>query len=330
MIISKTPFRISFFGGGTDYPAWYRNHGGAALSCAIDKYCYISCRKLPPFFDHNYKIIYSKIEETKTLDQIQHPVIPAVVKYLGIEDGLEIHHDADLPARSGMGSSSSFVAGLLKALHAYKGNHVGTHRLLEESLEVEQGILAENVGSQDQTAVTYGGFNQLTFHPEGDIFVNPISLQDDRRQEFQSHLMLFFSGISRRSSEIAATFLPSIQEKAKQLHRMREMVEEAIAILSSQQDILEFGKLLHESWLLKRSLSHAISNDTCNDIYQAALDAGAVGGKILGAGGGGFMLFFAPPETHENIKTALSHLTHVPFSIDYSGSQIIHSSLHRG
>lgn len=326
MIISKTPFRISFFGGGTDYPAWYREHGGAALSCAIDKYCYISCRKLPPFFEHNYKIIYSKIEETKTLNEIKHPVIPAVVRYLGIEDGLEIHHDADLPARSGMGSSSSFVTGLLKALHAYKGNHVSTHRLLEESLEVEQNILGENVGSQDQTAVAYGGFNHLTFHPHGDIFVNPISLREERRKAFQDHLMLFFSGISRRSSEIAATFLPSIQEKATQLHRMREMVEEAISILSSEQDILEFGKLLHESWLLKRSLSSAITNDTCDNIYQSAIDAGAVSGKILGAGGGGFMLFFTPPEKQESVKQALSHLTHVPFSIDYSGSQIIHSS----
>lgn len=324
MIITRTPFRISFFGGGTDYPVWYKEHGGAVLSAAIDKYCYINCRRLPPFFDYNYKMVYTQVEEVQSLQQLKHPVIPAVVKYLGIENGLEIHHDADLPARSGMGSSSAFIAGLLNALHAYKGEHASKAKLLHESLDIEQNVLGENVGSQDQTSAVFGGLNQIQFLRTGHIQVDPLTVSKERMQELNDHLLLFFSGVQRRASDVAASFIPTLKEKSKQLNLMHGMVEEAITILSEGRDIQEFGRLLHESWQLKRSLGSKISNDECDDIYSLARKAGALGGKILGAGGGGFMLFFVPPERHTAVKSALCRLTSVPFHFDFMGSHILH------
>jgi len=324
MIITRTPFRISFFGGGTDYPIWYRKNGGAVLAASIDKYCYINCRRLPPFFKYKYKIVYTKIEECQKLAEIKHPVIPPVVKKLAISHGLEIHHDADLPARSGMGSSSSFVAGLLKALHAYKGDHISKEQLLKESIDIEQNVLSEDVGSQDQTTAVYGGLNHIRFLPTGHIQVNPLTVPISTVHKFNDNLLLFYTGKSRRASEIAATYVPTLREKEKQLNQLSQLVDEALAILASGKRLRDFGRLLHETWEIKKSLSKNISTCECDEIYEKARKAGSLGGKMLGAGGGGFMLFFVPPEKQANVKRALKKLINVPFRFEFMGSQIVH------
>lgn len=324
MIISRTPFRVSFLGGGTDFPAWYLENGGSVLSTAIDKYCYLTCRYLPPFFDHKYRILWSKTERCKQLEEITHPVIPKAVKWMDIAHGLEIHHDGDLPARSGMGSSSSFVVGLLHTLYALKGKMIAREQLLEKSIHFEQEILKENVGSQDQTSAVYGGFNLLEYKKSGNICVSPVTISVDRMKSFNDHLMLFFSGISRISSQVTEGFTSNIENKRSELRQFRQMVDEGIGILNSDCDILEFGKLLHEAWRIKRTLSDKVSNHDCDRIYQTAISAGAVGGKILGAGGGGFILFFVPPKRREKVRMALEGLVHVPFAINAPGSQIIH------
>ncbi len=324
MIISRTPFRVSFFGGGTDFPAWYLKNGGAVLSTAIDKYCYLTCRYLPPFFEHNYRILWSKTERCKNLDEITHPVIPKAVKWMNIDHGLEIHHDGDLPARSGMGSSSSFVVGLLHTFNALNGQMISREKLLEDSLYFEQEILKENVGSQDQTSAVYGGFNVVLLKQNGMICVNPITLPRQKLEEFNEHLMLFFSGISRISSQVTESFTANMKKKESELHQLRGMVDDGVGILNSGTDIKEFGELLHKAWCIKRTLSGKVTNNDCDRIYQTARSAGAVGGKILGAGGGGFILFFVPPSKQDTVRKALDGLVHVPFRINAPGSQIIH------
>ena len=237
MIISRTPFRVSFFGGGTDYPAWYRKHGGAVLATTIDKYCYITCRYLPPFFEHKYCVIYSKMEYCQTIDEIAHPAVREVLRYLDIERGVEIHHDGDLPARSGMGSSSAFTVGLLHALYALKGQMVGKHQLAMESIHLEQDILKETVGSQDQVLAAYGGFNHVSFLPNGEISVRPVTVTQERIRELNSHLMLFYTGIKRTASNVAATYVNDIDERRRQLRIMNDLVEESMSILNSGQDL---------------------------------------------------------------------------------------------
>jgi D-glycero-alpha-D-manno-heptose-7-phosphate kinase len=323
MIISRTPFRISFFGGGTDYPAWYRKHGGAVLATTIDKYCYITCRYLPPFFEHRYCIIYSKMEYCHTINEIAHPAVREALRYLNIDRGVEIHHDGDLPARSGMGSSSSFTVGLLHALYALKGHIASKHQLATEGIHVEQELLKETVGSQDQALAAYGGFNHITFLPNGEISVRPVTLTQQRMQELNSHLMLFYSGIKRTASNIAETYVNGLDEKRRQLRLMKDMVDESIAILNSDHDISAFGELLHEAWQAKRSLGERVSNSYVDEMYNEACSAGAIGGKLIGAGGGGFVLLFVPPERQLAVKARLNKLISVPFKFEFSGSQII-------
>lgn len=323
MIISRTPYRISFFGGGTDYPAWYRENGGAVLATAIDKYCYLTCRYLPPFFEHRFRLVYSKIEACQSVDEIKHPSAREILKYLNVERGLEIHHDGDLPARSGMGSSSSFTVGLLHALHALKGYMPNKRQLAMESICVEQERLKENVGSQDQVTAAYGGFNQISFLQNGEISIRPMTLSPERIAELNSNLMLFYTGIIRTASDIAGTFVQNIQSREQQLRLLHSMVDESIEILNSGEDINRFGLMLHEAWKAKRSLSSLISNSYVEDIYDRAISAGAIGGKLSGAGGGGFMLLFVPPSKQDQVKTNLNKLIHVPFKFDFSGSQII-------
>lgn len=323
MIISRTPFRISFFGGGTDYPAWYRQHGGAVLATTIDKYCYITCRYLPPFFEHKIRIVYSKIENCQTIDEIKHPAVREVLHFLRIDRGLEIHHDGDLPARSGMGSSSAFVVGLLNALYALKGQMPTKHQLAMEGIEIEQAMLKETVGSQDQVSAAYGGFNHIAFLPNGDISVRPVTITKERMGELSSHIMLFYSGIKRTASNIAESFVDNINNKKRQLRLMKDLLEESISILSSGQDISAFGELLHEAWEAKRSLSPKVSNSHVDEIYNQALSAGAIGGKLTGAGGGGFLMLFARPHTHEKIRETFKTLIYVPVKFSFSGSQII-------
>ena len=324
MIITRTPFRISFFGGGTDYPKWYLKHGGAVLSTTIDKYCYITCRNLPPFFEHKHRIVYSHIENVKTLEEIKHPAVAQVLKWAKIVDGLEIHHDGDLPARSGLGSSSAFTVGLIHALYGMQGKLVGKERLALDALHIEQNLIGESVGSQDQVAVAHGGFNKINFHRDGAFDVEPVILTIARREELQSHLMLCFTGFSRIANEIAKSKIENFDKKEVELLRMGEMVDEALNILSDNQvPIDEFGLLLDQSWKFKRNLSDQVSTPEIDFIYEEAKRAGAIGGKILGAGGGGFMLLFARPEMHANIRERLKNLIHVEFKFEDAGSKVV-------
>jgi D-glycero-alpha-D-manno-heptose-7-phosphate kinase len=323
MIISRTPFRISFFGGGTDYPDWYRKHGGAVLATTIDKYCYITARHLPPFFEHRICLVYSKIEYCQTIEEIAHPSVREVLRFLDLQRGVEIHHDGDIPARSGMGSSSAFTVGLLHALYALKGQMVSKHQLAMESVHLEQDVLKETVGSQDQVLAAYGGFNHITFAPNGEISVRPVTLSRDRMLELNSHVMLFYTGIKRTASTIADTYVNDLDDKRRQLRLMRELVDEGVSILSGGHDLGGFGELLHEAWQAKRSLSAKVSNSFVDDIYDQARAAGAIGGKLIGAGGGGFIVLFAPPARHAAIRERLAKLIHVPVKFEFGGSQII-------
>ncbi len=322
MIISRTPFRMSFFGGGTDYPAWYNEHKGAVLATTIDKYCYITARYLPPFFEHKSRIIYSKMEHITNVEDIDHPSVREVLKFLKINDGIEIHHDGDLPARTGLGSSSSFTVGLLNALYALKGKMPTKEQLATEAVHIEQDLIKENVGCQDQTLAAYGGFNFIEFGWPNHLQVRTVTVGPERLGELQSHLMLFFSGFSRTASEIAATQIKNTPNKTKELTEMYGMAVQALDVLKSG-NIVDFGKLLHESWQLKRSLSEKISTSHIDEIYNAARDAGAQGGKLLGAGGGGFVLIFAKPEDQPKIRTRLKDFLEIPFKFESLGSQII-------
>lgn len=323
MIISRTPYRISFFGGGTDYPAWYRLHGGTVLAVTINKYCYITCRYLPPFFEHRYRIVYSKNEEVVRIDDIAHPAVREVLRYLDFQHGLEVHHDGDLPARSGLGSSSAFVVGFLHALYALKGQMVSKELLSKEAIFIEQECLKEVVGSQDQVLAAYGGLNCVEFRPSGEISVQRLTLLAERIQELNDHLMLFFTGIHRTASNIAQSYVEKIEDNGSHLRAFNNMVQESIAILAQGQDITRFGKLLHEAWQIKRALSAKVTNSHVDDIYARAIQAGAVGGKLIGAGGGGFMLLFVNPEKRQKVREALKDFIYVPFQFDTSGSQII-------
>lgn len=323
MIISRTPFRISFFGGGTDYPAWYRQHGGAVLATTINKYCYISCRYLPPFFDHKYRVVYSRIEDRQDVGEILHPPVREVLRYLEFDQGVEIHHDGDLPARSGLGSSSSFTVGLLNALYALKGVIVDKADLARKAIYIEQERLNEAVGSQDQALAAFGGLSHVEFLQNGEINVKPLTLHPDRIKGLNAHLMLFFTGVSRTASAVVKEYLPEVLSKEKELRRMREMVDESLALLNGGDDLKRFGKLLHESWKLKRGLSAKISTSYVDQIYEAGLAAGAVGGKLIGAGGGGFVLLFVPPDRHARVAERLRDLVHVPIKFEFSGSRII-------
>ena len=328
MIISKTPFRISFFGGGTDYPAWYRSHGGAVLSATIDKYCYINCRALPRFFEHKYRIVWSHIENVSTIGEILHPAVREGFRYLGIngDTGMEFHHQGDLPARAGMGSSSAFAVGLIKAITAFQGHMIGKKELAMRAIHFEQSILNDKVGSQDQVAAAYGGLNLIRFQPDGDILVEPLTLPKERIQQLESHLLMFYTGTSRLSSEIAGDVIRQIPEKERTLREMHALVEQAVAILSGPEDLAAFGHLMHETWRLKRQLSDRISNPTIDKIYQTAMDNGALGGKLLGAGASGFMVFFVPPADHQKIKDALPGYLQVPFCFENQGCTLIHYS----
>lgn len=324
MIITRTPFRISFFGGGTDYPAWYREHGGAVLATTIDKYCYISCRLLPPFFEHKHRIVYSLIENAKSTDEISHPAVRAVLNWANVTEGLEIHHDGDLPARSGLGSSSAFTVGLTHALYALRGEMVSRKTLARDALHIEQDLIGENVGSQDQVSAAYGGLNRIDFHRDGSFDVAPIILPAQRKVELRDHLMICFTGVSRIADQIAKSKIDNIKNREAELTRMHEMVEEAIGILGdSNVPIEEFGRLLDLSWQYKKGLSDKVSTPEIDEIYNSAMQAGALGGKILGAGGGGFMLLFAKPNKQAVIRERLKDLVHVNFNFDDSGSRVV-------
>jgi D-glycero-alpha-D-manno-heptose-7-phosphate kinase len=324
MIITSTPLRISFFGGGTDYPIWYRQYGGSVLSTTIDKSCFITCRWLPPFFEYHSRISYTKVENVGQNNVIQHPSVRACLQFLGIADGIEIHHIADLPARSGLGTSSAFTVGLLLGLYALKNLMRDKHALAAEAIHVEQELLREAVGAQDQVSAAYGGFNRINFDTDGSIEVRRMLASPDRLAELEQHLALYFTGFSRFASEIAQEQLKMTPHKKQELDTMLQLVDEAEAIIASpDRPLNEFGRLLHESWKIKRTLTQKISNASIDEIYEAGLSAGALGGKLLGAGGGGFMLFFVPPERREALRTRLKKLLCIPFAFSNRGSHVV-------
>lgn len=324
MIITRTPFRISLFGGGTDYAQWYEEHGGAVLSTTIDKYCYLSVRRLPPFFEHRYRIVYSRVELVNMINEIQHPVVRAVLGESGLSEGLEIHHDGDLPARSGLGSSSSFTVGIIHALRALSGQMVNKADLAKEAIHIEQDVLGEHVGCQDQVAAAHGGFNRIDFCEDGFLSVSPVILKADRMAGLQASLMLVFTGLTRHASEIAHETIKNIRLRTAQLHRIQAMVPEAMTILADSSDPTgDLGELMHESWCLKRELADVVSSSQVDEIYDTARSAGAIGGKLLGAGGGGFLLLVVRPQDRANVEAALSDLVHVSFAFDTEGSKVI-------
>jgi D-glycero-alpha-D-manno-heptose-7-phosphate kinase len=324
MIITRTPFRISFFGGGTDYPPWYREHGGSVLATTIDKYCYVSCRYLPPFFEYKHRLVYSKTETAHEISEIQHPAVRAIFDYMGVRDGIELHHDGDLPARSGLGSSSSFSVGLINALNALQGRHVSKQELAEKAIHVEQNIIGENVGSQDQTSAAFGGFNRIDFHRDDSLSVSPLICSRETRQALESRLMLFFTGFQRFASEVAKSKIQNFGNRVNELKKMHAMVDQASGILHAERPTLDdFGELLHDAWMYKRELSGSVTNPEIDKIYEAGREAGAIGGKLLGAGGGGFMLFYVDPSQRQNVREKLRHLIHVDFKFESDGSKVI-------
>jgi len=325
MIITRTPYRISFFGGGTDYHTWYQKHGGNILSTSINHYNYISCRYLPSFhLEYKNRIAWKILELTKEFENIQHNAIKAALLHYDVPHGVEISNQCDLPARSGLGSSSSFCAGLIKAIYALKGEMIAKYGLAKETIRLEREILKEDGGIQDQIAAVYGGLNHIIINHNGSFSVNPIVISEERKKKFNDHLMLFFTGISRTSAEIAKKQVSATLDKKAELSQMDSLVIDACQILTSEStDLDKFGKLLHETWMLKRSLTDKISNSLIDEIYDTAMKNGALGGKVLGAGGGGFMLFYAKPEYQTQIKKSLRNLLHVPFKFDDQGCQII-------
>ena len=324
MITTRTPLRVSFFGGGTDYPVWYRERRGSVLSTTINKSCYINCRWLPPFFEYHSRISYTKLENVGSNREIQHPAVRACLEYLGIHEGVEIHHIGDLPARAGLGTSSAFTVGLLLALYALRNQMRDKRGLASEAIHVEQQLLKEAVGAQDQVSAAYGGFNRIDFQPDGDIVVNRVLASAERLVELEQHLALYFTGFSRIASEVAQEQLRVTVHKKRELEMMLDLVNEAEAIVTTpHRSLHEFGSLLHECWKIKRSLTQRISNPTIDEIYEAGMSAGALGGKLLGAGGGGFMLFYVPPERRQQLRARLSRLLCVPFAFSNRGSEVV-------
>jgi len=323
MIISRTPYRVSFFGGGTDYPDWYLRHGGQVLSTTIDKYIYITCRYLPPFFDHKIRLAYSRVETCQSVEELNHPAVKEILKYFQITNGLEIHYDGDLPARSGMGSSSAFSVGLINALYKLLGEEVDSHKLALDAIHVEQDLIGESVGSQDQVNAAYGGFNHIEFSQSGSIVVNPVDTTPERLILLSQNLMLFYTGIVRTAETVSVTYATNTEQNSTQLEAINKITNEAIDVVTSNKEIEQFGELMHQSWLEKKKLSSLVSNTRVDRLYQLSREAGAVGGKLCGAGGGGMMLFYVPRNKQHDVMQALSSFLHVPFEFTSVGSDII-------
>jgi len=324
MIMSRTPFRVSLFGGGTDYPTWYRQNGGAVIGTTINKYCYISYRILPPFFEHRHRIVYSRIELPQTIDQIEHPAVRNILQDYKISEGVEIQYHGDLPARSGLGSSSSFTVGLVNALRAHDGRISSPEWLAKEAIRMEQQVIQEAVGSQDQIWAAYGGTNFISFHTDGSFNVTPVVMSRARRDELQSHMMLFFTRFSRIAQTVAALKIKNLLARKEQLQTLQRMAEEARNILQNpDRPISELGMLLREAWCVKKELADGVTTPAIDAIHRAAMRAGALGAKLVGAGGGGFMLILAEPQNHAAIRETLKGLIEVSFSIGSPGSRIV-------
>jgi D-glycero-alpha-D-manno-heptose-7-phosphate kinase len=329
MIICRTPLRISLFGGGTDYPIWYREHGGQVISFTINKYSYITLRKLPPFFDYQYRIRYYQTEEVKQIADIMHPVVREGLRHHKIDEPLEVVHTSDLPARSGLGSSSTFTVGFHHALHTLKHYLPTKRELALNAINFEQEILAESVGSQDQVAAAFGGFNHITFGGNAEFQVNPLAVSSQNIDSLQQHLLLCFTGFQRNASDVALEQINTTQSKYGELKVIDQICSEGLQALNAQNICFEqIGLLLHRQWEVKRGLTKLVSNSVIDEIYELGRNAGAYGGKLLGAGGGGFMLFLADPSCHLNIQAQLKKYMFVPVRMEVTGSSIIYFSHH--
>lgn len=327
IVITRTPFRISFFGGGSDYPEWLNHEPGAVLSTTIDKYVYLTCRYLPPFLGVRHRVVWRHVELVDSISEILHPAVREGLRYLDFDDarGIELHYQGDLPARSGMGSSSSFAVGLIQALLCLRGRKADKHRLAELAIELEQNRMKDTVGSQDQVAVAHGGLNTIRFKCGGGFEVKGLDLPKAREQELVQRLMLFFPGRSRIASEVARSVAQNLVKSCESIRQMVTMVADGESILRGG-DLDDFGKLLHEAWLLKRGISDRVSSPHIDELYAAARQAGALGGKLLGAGGTGFVLLYAPPERRKAISAALRGCVDVPFALDHNGSCVIYQA----
>ncbi len=322
MIISKTPYRISLFGGGTDYPSWYLRNNGQVLSFSINKYVYISCRHLPNFFPHNYRILYAKDEKVNRINDITHPSVRETIKHTKFNENLEIHYDGDLPARCGLGSSSAFTVGFLNCLLNLQNKKVYPKKLANEAIFIEQKRVNETVGSQDQVAVAYGGFNNIIFKKNSKIYVKPLKLKESKLKKLEENLILVYTGFTRNAEAIAKTYVNKLSKKKSNLELMNSTVDTAKNILDNG-NIDDIGYLLNDFWHLKKTLSKNISNTYIDEIYNKAISAGALGGKLIGAGGGGFLLLYANKNKQKKIMKSLSKLTSVKFKFEYEGSRII-------
>lgn len=322
MIIARSPYRVSLFGGGTDYPRWYTEHCGSVLTTTIDKYCYMSVRYMPSFLGCKYNVCWSKMERVNTLEEIEHSGVRGCLQYMGINEGFEINHAGDLPARSGLGSSSAFTVGMLHALHTLKGRHVSKTQLAREAVEVEQVVLKETVGIQDQIECAHGGLNLIEINRDGGYTVRPVIMTKDRKAALEGKLMLFFTGLQRHASEIAETQVSNIERKEFELKAIQRLVPQAFESMTTG-DLDNVGRLLHETWMLKRELSDKVSSKEIDDMYDSARTAGALGGKLLGAGGGGFLLLYVPSDRQDSVREAMTGFLDIPFRFEHGGSQIV-------
>lgn len=323
MIITKTPFRMSFFGGGTDMEDFFKEHGGAVLSTTFDKYCYVNVRHLPRFFDYATELSYSKIERVTDVNDIQHPAIREAMKMLDMHE-IRLTYEADLPARSGLGTSSSFAVGMLNAFYALKGKYAPKKKLADEAIYLERVLCAEAGGWQDQIAAAYGGFNRIDFGPNG-YDVRPVIISPERKQQLNDNLLMFFTGFTRFSSEVQKANASTKVDKTAQLKQMLALVDEAEEVLVDKtRDLDDFGRLLDKTWRLKRQTGSAVSTDNIDGLYEKGIQAGALGGKLLGAGGGGFLVFYVQPENQKAVLEAMADLMHIPFRFEDGGTRVIH------
>lgn len=323
MIITKTPFRMSFFGGGTDIESFFREYGGAVLSTTFDKYCYVNVRHLPRFFDYSTELSYSKTERVTSVDDIRHPAIRNAMKMLDMHE-IRLTYEADLPARSGLGTSSSFAVGMLNSFYALKGKYADKKKLANKAIYLERNMCQEAGGWQDQIAASYGGFNRINFNAEGyEVF--PVIISPERKKQLNRNLMMFFTGFTRFSSDVQKANAWEKQDKTAQLKEMLLLVDEAEKILIDKKaDLDDFGRMLNLTWQLKRQTGSAVSTNSIDELYQKGIMAGALGGKLLGAGGGGFFLFYAPPDYQDSVRRAMKDFMYIPFEFENDGTRVIH------
>lgn len=323
MIITQTPFRMSFFGGGTDMESFFREHGGAVLSTTFDKYCYVNVRHLPRFFNYSTELSYSKIERVNSVEDIQHPAIRNAMKMLDMHE-IRLTYEADLPARSGLGTSSSFAVGMINAFYALKGKYVDKKRLADEAIYLERNLCQEAGGWQDQIAASFGGFNRINFNADG-YEVLPVIISPERKKQLNKNLIMFFTGFTRFSSDVQKSNELEKKNKIAQLKEMLTLVDNAECVLTDKNaDIDDFGRMLNYTWMLKRQTGSAVSTNSIDELYAKGIAAGALGGKLLGAGGGGFLIFYVQPEKQESVRWAMRDLLYIPFEFEDGGTRVIH------